>query len=67
MSAASNLPSGRDGGVGWTDSNGNLWMFGGFNYAAAPITGYLQNFNDLWEFSPSTKEWRLMGGSQIPN
>ena len=53
--APSNLPSGRAGGVGWTDANGNLWMFGG------------SSVNDLWEFNPTTKEWTWMGGSQVPS
>ena len=54
--AAGNTPEGRQGAVGWTDSKGNLWLFGGFNYAVT-------YFNDLWEFEPSTGEWAWMGGS----
>jgi hypothetical protein len=27
----SNMPSSRYDGVGWTDLNGNLWLFGGYN------------------------------------
>ena len=29
-----NMPGGRDGAVGWTDKNGNLWLFGGYGYDA---------------------------------
>jgi hypothetical protein len=29
VAAATNVPRARDGGVTWTDSNGNLWLFGG--------------------------------------
>jgi hypothetical protein len=25
----SNMPSSREYALGWTDSNGNLWLFGG--------------------------------------
>jgi hypothetical protein len=28
VAAATNLPRARDGGVTWTDSSGNLWLFG---------------------------------------
>ncbi len=43
-----------------TDANGNLWLFGGAGFDAAGTNG---NLNDLWEFSPSTREWTWMGGS----
>jgi len=54
--AAANNPGDRDSAVSWTDSSGNLWLFGGENAS--------YNFlNDLWEFTPSTKEWTWMGGN----
>ncbi|MGO9648325.1 MAG: kelch repeat-containing protein [Terriglobales bacterium] len=56
--AAANVPGGRFGAVSWTDSSGNLWLFGG-NGQDAP-NGLL---NDLWEFSPTTKMWTWMSGS----
>ena len=43
ISNAANMPGGRSGSVTWTDSSGNLWLFGGFDF----------NFNtknDLWRF-----------------
>jgi hypothetical protein len=48
--AAGNIPSSRIMPATATDSQGNLWLFGGggSNYAG---------FNDLWEFNPSTKQW----------
>ena len=46
--------------VTWTDTSGNLWLFGGYG----PIsTGYIGDLNDFWKFSPSTLEWTWMGGS----
>ena len=55
---------GRIQAVGWTDSNGNLWLFGGIGYDSIGRSGFL---NDLWEFSPSTLEWAWMGGgSTVP-
>ena len=56
--ASTNVPGGRLGAVSWTDGSGNLWLFGGGGYA--PTGGYL---NDLWEYSPTTKEWTWVSGS----
>jgi hypothetical protein len=47
--AATNAPGGTDGAATWTDSSGNLWLFGG--------TG-----NILWRYAPSTNEWTWMTG-----
>jgi N-acetylneuraminic acid mutarotase/ribosomal protein S11 len=59
--AAGNVPGGREEAVGWTDKNGNLWLFGGIGH---DDSGYGGRFlNDLWEFSPSIGEWTWMGGS----
>ena len=46
IAASSNTPGARDGGVSWTDANGNLWLMGGNGYATTNQTGYL---NDLWK------------------
>ena len=62
--AAGNVPGGRRSAVSWTDSKGNLWLFGGHG---ADSVGYVGNLNDLWEFNPSTKLWTWMGGnSRLP-
>jgi hypothetical protein len=58
--AAGNIPGSRTEAVSWTDSKGNLWLFGGNGYDANAQQGFL---NDLWEFDPSTSEWAWMGGS----
>jgi kumamolisin len=63
--AAGNIPGGRSGSVSWTDSKGNLWLFGGngLDVNGADGEGLL---NDLWEFNPSLGthgEWAWMGGS----
>jgi N-acetylneuraminic acid mutarotase len=55
-----NVPGGRFGAVGWTDIDGNLWLFGGETLVEAGADTLL---NDLWEFSPSTNEWVWMGGT----
>jgi hypothetical protein len=60
--APGNVPGGRDGAVGWADSSGNPWLFGGNTEAMES-----EDLNDLWEFSPSTMEWTWMGGSMNAN
>lgn len=65
VAAAANAPGSRDSGVGWTDQQGNLWLFGGLGYDAAGNVGSL---NDLWKFDVSTGLWTWMGGGSIvPN
>ena len=58
--AADNLPGARQEAATWTDSKGNLWLFGGNGYDGSGTLGYL---NDLWELNPATKQWAWMGGS----
>lgn len=58
--SAANTPGGRGDAVGWTDSNGNFWLFGGNGFASAGIASLL---NDLWVFNPSTNTWTWMGGN----
>ena len=60
----SNTPGGRDSAVSWTDSSGNLWLFGGFNaIGAIGQVGAYQYLNDLWEYNTTSKEWTWVGGS----
>jgi N-acetylneuraminic acid mutarotase len=50
--SASNIPAGGYGaGVSWTDSGGDLWLFGG------------QGLNALWKFSPAANTWTWVSGS----
>ncbi len=72
--AVANSPGARVGAAGWTDLQGNLWLFGG---SGPPVGGGCrlldplcwgpasQYFNDLWKFDGS--EWTWMGGSDSPN
>jgi N-acetylneuraminic acid mutarotase len=59
-SAAANTPGGRDWAGSWTDSGGNLWLFGGNGFDESDTPGFM---NDLWKFNPSTSEWTWMAGS----
>ncbi|MGA2906648.1 MAG: kelch repeat-containing protein [Terracidiphilus sp.] len=58
--ATGNVPPGRTSAVGWTDSSGDLWLFGG---DAHDQTCGNVHLNDLWEFNRSLNEWRWEGGS----
>lgn len=42
-------PGGRQSAVAWTDTNGDLWLFGGHGYDQS---GTLGNLNDLWVYKP---------------
>jgi N-acetylneuraminic acid mutarotase len=46
---AGNAPGSRWYGRSWTDTSGNLWMFGGQGYDSNDVKGLL---NDLWEYQP---------------
>ena len=54
--STNNVPGGRSGSVGWVDSSGNLWLFGGSH-------SFTSDLNDLWKFNPASKTWTWMSGS----
>jgi len=60
--ASGNVPGGRYSASNWTDSSGNLWLFGGEGFDSGDEVGIL---NDLWEFIPSTNQWTWVGGSNV--
>ncbi len=62
--SASNLPGARNSASSWTDSSGNFWLFGGVGYDSTGADG---NLNDLWRYSPSTKAWICVRGSNTSN
>lgn len=47
--ASGNIPGARFQPIGWTDTSGNLWLFGGDGYETTTTQGY---FNDLWKYEP---------------
>lgn len=67
--AVGNTPSGRDGATGWTDANGNFWLFGGYGVYTATNPPTENDLNELWEFSPASAKWTWVGGTQggVPN
>ena len=60
--SATNMPGARSGSVRWTDSSGNVWLFGGKGYDSV---GTLGDLSDLWEYSGG--QWTWMGGSNLAN
>ena len=62
MASSSNVPGARNTAVGWTDTAGNLWLFGGYGLDANGSAGWL---NDLWKYSAG--QWTWMGGSSVVN
>lgn len=59
-SAITNTPGFRKWASSWTDSQGNLMLFGG-------NTSNLNHYNDLWKYDISINEWTWIGGSNIVN
>jgi uncharacterized membrane protein len=57
---AINIPGGRIQSVGWTDTTGNFWLFGGLGLDSDSFSNQL---NDLWEYSGG--EWTWVGGSNV--
>ncbi|MGO9084442.1 MAG: kelch repeat-containing protein [Candidatus Sulfotelmatobacter sp.] len=58
--ATTNVPGARTNAISWTDSAGNLWLFGGFGYDSA---GTCASLNDLWKYSAG--EWTWTGGANV--
>lgn len=52
IAAPGNIPPPRDSAVGWTDTAGNFWLFGGLGP---------DDLGDLWKYSNG--EWTWMSGS----
>lgn len=65
--SANNTPGSRENAVGWTDNNGNFWLFGGFQIAYSYGSFVQENMNDLWKFNPDTQEWTWVSGSKTGN
>jgi hypothetical protein len=57
--AAGNTPGSKLSALGWVDSSGNFWVYGGTGWGAPGVNTI---FGDLWEFSNG--EWTWISGSQ---
>jgi N-acetylneuraminic acid mutarotase len=61
--AAANVPGIRNfGPISWTDTSGNLWLFGGNGFDSAGTTGDL---NDLWKYNIASGQWTWVSGSNL--
>jgi N-acetylneuraminic acid mutarotase len=63
VAATGNSPGARSGATAWTDSQGNLWLFGG----TAPSGSQTMQLSDLWEFMPASGLWTWQGGVSVAN
>jgi hypothetical protein len=60
VAAVGNLPSSREFGLGWTDSTGHFWLFGG----NIPGTGNVGlTASDLWMYDPASGDWTWVNGA----
>jgi N-acetylneuraminic acid mutarotase len=61
VSDTANVPGARNESISWTDSSGNLWLFGGWGFA----WGAGSELNDLWKFDGTNWTW-VSGSDEIP-
>ena len=66
VAAAANVPGFRNfGAVSWTDTSGNLWLFGGNEL---PLTATNSgDLNDLWKYNIASGQWTWVNGSNTVN
>lgn len=58
-----NTPNVRSGSVSFTDNNGNLWLFGGYqDQGGTSLSGF---FNDLWKYNILSNEWTWVNGDSV--
>jgi N-acetylneuraminic acid mutarotase len=50
VAAIANVPGARDTMMSWTDTSGNLWLFGGEGYNSSGADPNAPEWNDLWKF-----------------
>lgn len=60
--SVSNIPGSRFGMAQWKEGL-ELWLFGGAGNAGMGAGAY----NDVWRYTPATKEWTWLKGSNIQN
>lgn len=60
VASSSNIPGARYGASSWTDTSGNLWLFGGLGY---DVNGTGWVLNDLWKYNAG--QWTWVAGSNV--
>jgi hypothetical protein len=63
VAGSSNNPGARWQSCGWTDNNGNLWLFGGEGNDISQNTW----LNDLWKYNIASNQWTWVLGSNTGN
>lgn len=58
--APGNTPGARRDCAAWTDSHGQLWLFGGTSYDIHDLVGTI---DDLWRLDPGSGTWTWVTGS----
>ncbi|MCK5608989.1 hypothetical protein KAR91_44355, partial [Candidatus Pacearchaeota archaeon] len=58
-----NVPGARVASSSWTDSAGNLWLFGGYGFTIEGNEGHL---NDLWKYDGENWTW-VIGADTVGN
>lgn len=61
LPAPANTPGERMSTVNWTDTEGNLWLFG--NNPGTDAAGKVGFLDDVWEFNTAFQQWIWMAGS----
>lgn len=64
IAAPTNVPGAHGSSLAWSDTGGNLWMFGGYGYDSTGAQGWL---NGLWKYTPATGMWTWVGGATTVN
>jgi hypothetical protein len=62
--STTNIPGGRWASATFTDSAGNVWLFGG---QGVDSTGHIVLLNDLWEYNIAGRTWTWVSGSTVGN
>jgi N-acetylneuraminic acid mutarotase len=58
-SGSATNPSGRQAGMVWKDSSGNIWLFGGLGYDTGSATSGVL-LCDMWKLDMATRMWSLV-------
>ncbi len=58
--ASTNMPGTRNSALGWVDTAGNFWLFGGVGLDS---TGTMGDLNDMWKYSAG--QWTWVAGSDL--
>jgi gliding motility-associated-like protein len=58
-SSPDSYPGSRSGAITWTDTEGNLWLYGG----TGMVSNFVVTYSDLWMFSPDTEQWTWISGT----